>query len=64
MSDLTTIDGMKKEKTVPIHARIAELDVAEIDKAAERQSIPVTRSHMIALIVREWVNRQRSPKKK
>ncbi len=67
VSDSATLPGMAKrktEKTVPIHARIAESDVAEIDRVASTHPIPLTRSHMIALIVREWVNRHRSPKKK
>lgn len=65
MSDLDTLSDMaKKEKTVAIHARLSESDVAEVDKAAERQPIPVSRSHMIALIVRDWINRRRSPKKR
>lgn len=65
MSDLATIDGMKKkEKSVPIHARLAESDVAAVDKCAEEQPIPVSRSHMIALIVREWVVKRLHGKKK
>lgn len=72
MSDSIIIDGMSKKKTrtVPVHARIAESDVAEVDKAADQNG--VTRSLMISLIVRQWVNgrvdllqrpSQRSPKK-
>jgi hypothetical protein len=64
VSDFDTVDSMaKKLKTVPIHARLPESDVAELDKVAELQPIPVTRSHMVALIVREWLNKwRRSPK--
>jgi hypothetical protein len=54
----------KSEKTVPIHARLSESDVAEIDKAASEQPIPVSRSYMVALIVREWRDKRRSPKRK
>jgi hypothetical protein len=55
--------GKSKQKTVPIHARLAESDVAEIDKAAGEQPIPVSRSMMVAIIVREWVNRRQKPRK-
>lgn len=62
MSDLDTIAGMaKKFKTVPVHARIPESDVAEVDKAAEEEL--ASRSTMIARIVREWVKRRLSLKK-
>jgi hypothetical protein len=54
----------KKMKTVPIHARLPESDVTELEKAASEQPIPVSRSMMIALVVREWVQRRQSPKKK
>jgi len=54
----------KKETTVPIYARLPKSDVDELDKAAEQQSIPVSRSMMVALIVREWVQNRRSPKKR
>lgn len=65
MSDLDTLAGMKKsEKTVPIYARIPESDVAELDKAASEQPIAVSRSMMIALIVREWASKRRPPKKR
>jgi len=58
------LDGMKKKKTVPIRARLPESDVAELDKAASEQPIPVSRSMMVALIVREWIQSRQSPKKK
>lgn len=64
VSDSDIVDGMKKVKTVPIHARLSESDVAALDKAASEQPIPVSRSMMVALIVREWLQRQQSPKKK
>lgn len=58
------LSGMAKtEKTVPIYARLTETDVAAVDKAAAKQPIAVSRSHMIALIVREWVSKQRPPRK-
>jgi hypothetical protein len=64
VSDTDTVDGMKKVKTVPIHARLSESDVAALDKAAGEQPIPVSRSMMVALVVREWVLRQQSSKKR
>jgi hypothetical protein len=57
VSDSDTLPGMaKKEKTVPIHARLPDSDVAEVDKAAGEQKKPfaVSRSLMIATIIREW----------
>ena len=53
----------KPVKTVPIHARLPEPDVAELDKAAAQQPIPVSRSMMIALIVREWAVKRLGQKK-
>jgi metal-responsive CopG/Arc/MetJ family transcriptional regulator len=48
---------------VTIHARIPESDVAVVDKAADEELI--SRSSMMARIVREWVKqRQKSPKRK
>jgi hypothetical protein len=44
-----------KPKTVSIHARLVESDVAEVDEAASDQPIPVSRSMMIALIIRDWI---------
>lgn len=65
MSDLITLDDMsKKQKTVPIHARLVESDVSEVDRAATEQPISVSRSMMIALIVRDWVKRRLAQKKK
>jgi hypothetical protein len=66
VSDSDTLSGMaKKEKTTPVHARIPDSDVAEVDKAAEqRKPFAVSRSLMIATIVREWADKRRSPKKK
>jgi hypothetical protein len=52
----------KQVKTVPVHARIPESDVAEVDKAADEEL--VSRSNMLARIVREWVKRRLSPKKR
>lgn len=52
--------GSKKIKTVPIHARIPESDVAAVDKAADDELI--SRSMMVARIVREWVKRKQSHK--
>jgi len=46
-----------KPKTIPIRARITEADVAALDKAASQQDIPVTRSMMVAIIVREWLKK-------
>jgi hypothetical protein len=54
----------KSEKTVPIHARLTESDVAEIERAAKEQPIPVSRSYMLAIIVRQWADKRRSPKKR
>lgn len=65
MSDAVILDAMSRKniRTVPVHARIPESDVAELDKAAEVELI--SRSNMIARIVREWAKqRQRSPKKR
>lgn len=62
MSDFATIDAMKKQiKTVPIHARLPESDVAVVDRAAEQE--PCSRSNMVARIIREWIKRQLSQKK-
>lgn len=48
------LDGMGKKpvKTVPIHARLPVPDVAEVDAAAAE--LMVSRSLMVALIVRQW----------
>lgn len=64
VSDAVILDGMsKKVRTVAVHARIPASDVAEVDKAADEEL--VSRSNMIARIVREWAKvRQRSPKKR
>lgn len=66
MSDSDTLSDMAKktEKTVPVHARLSESDVAEVDKAANEQPIPVSRSYMLAIIVRQWADKRRSPKKR
>lgn len=59
------VDGMKKVKTVPIHARLTEADLAAVDRAAaEQKPFPVSRSTMLAIIVREWAERRESPKRK
>jgi hypothetical protein len=66
VSDLNTLSGMakKSEKTVPIYARLSESDVDELDKAAaEQKPFAVSRSLMVAMIVREWADKRRSPKK-
>lgn len=59
-----TIAGMVKEnvRTVPVHARIAEADIAVVDRVAteERSS----RSKIIARLVAEWARQQASPKKR
>jgi metal-responsive CopG/Arc/MetJ family transcriptional regulator len=61
--DSDTINGMSKRvRTVAVHARIAEEDVAEIDKAADEEL--TSRSNMLARIVREWAKRRASPKKR
>lgn len=52
----------KKDKTVPIHVRLPESDVAVVDQAAGNNPIPVSRSMMLAHIVRDWVKKQLSPK--
>jgi len=52
----------KKFKTVPVYARIPEPDVAELDRAADEEL--VSRSTMIARVVREWVRRRLPPKKR
>ena len=65
MSDLDTIDGMKKKvETVPVHARLPQSDVEEVDRAANEEL--TSRSNMLARIVREWVKGRlkTSPKKK
>lgn len=64
VSDLATLDAVSKKppKTVPVHARIPEPDVAEIDKGADEEL--VSRSNMIARIVREWVKKRLSSKRK
>jgi L-aminopeptidase/D-esterase-like protein len=66
VSDLDNLSGMaKKQTTVPVYARLPESDVAEVDKAAEQQKpFAVSRSLMIATIVREWADKRRSPKKR
>jgi hypothetical protein len=65
VSDPVILDAMSRKhiRTVTIHARIPESDVAAIDKAADEELI--SRSSMMARIVREWVKqRQKSPKKR
>ncbi len=62
MSEVDTLDGMKKIKTVTIHARLPESDVAEVDKAAGEELS--SRSNMLARIVREWARRRLSTKRK
>jgi metal-responsive CopG/Arc/MetJ family transcriptional regulator len=64
VSDSLTIADVSKKsfRTVPIHARLPEPDVAEVDKAATEEL--VSRSTMIARIVREWVRRRLPPKRK
>lgn len=47
----------KQVTTVAVHARIPESDVAVVDSAADEELI--SRSNMIARIVREWVKRQK-----
>ena len=42
---------------IPIHARVDSVDVAELDAAAEEQLI--TRSQVVAQIIREWADRRR-----
>lgn len=64
VSDSIILGGMKnKAKTVPIYARLLESDVSEVDKAANEQPIPVSRSMMIALIIRDWIKRKMHSKK-
>ncbi len=56
VSDSINLDGMaKKFRTVTVHARLPESDVAKVDEAAAEELS--TRSQMIARIVREWVKR-------
>lgn len=64
VSDSANLVGMSKKpmRTVPVHARIPESDVAVVDKAADEEL--VSRSTMIARIVREWAKRRQSPKRK
>ena len=64
MSDSVILDAVSKKpiRTVTVHARIPEPDVAELDKAAEEEIS--TRSNMIARIVREWAKQRRRPPKK
>ena len=66
VSDCDTLPDMaKKEKSVAIHARVPQSDVDVLDKVAGEQMVPVTRSMLVATIIREWVeNRRQSPKKK
>ncbi len=66
VSDSVTVGDVAKKpvKTVPIHARLPEPDVAELDKAAAQQPIPVSRSMMVALIVRAWAEKRLGQKKK
>lgn len=62
-SDILVVMAKKPIKTVTIHARIPDSDVAEIDRAAEEEL--VSRSNMVARIVREWAKqRQRPPKRR
>jgi hypothetical protein len=42
---------------VPIHARVDSVDVAELDAGADEQLI--TRSQVVAQIIREWADRRR-----
>ena len=62
MSDSDIIADVAKKlvKTVPIHARVPESDVALVDKAAAAEL--TSRSLMVARIIREWAKRMK-PKK-
>jgi uncharacterized protein (DUF1778 family) len=58
VSNAGIVDAMsgKPVKTVPIYARVPAPDVALIDKAAKASYI--SRSQMVARIVREWAVKQ------
>jgi metal-responsive CopG/Arc/MetJ family transcriptional regulator len=63
MSDPVIIDSMSKRiRTVPVHARLPEQDIREVDKAADEEL--TSRSNMIARIVRQWALQRRVPPKK
>jgi hypothetical protein len=48
----------QKEQSTTIHAKIATSDLEKVDEAADLQKpFAISRSRMIAIIVREWVNR-------
>lgn len=48
------MDAMKHSptRTVTVHARLTAHDAVQLDREADRQM--TSRSHLIALIVREW----------
>ena len=52
-----TIAVMTKANLVPIHARVDEEDLKLVDAAADDGM--VTRSQMIAMILREWAKPRR-----
>lgn len=64
MSDFATLDDMSKKpiRTVPIHVRLHESDVAEIDRIADDELM--TRSQLVARIVREWIKKRLPPKRR
>lgn len=49
-----------KAPAVNIYARVSAEDIATVDHAAEtHKPLPVSRSMMIAMIIREWGDRKR-----
>ena len=45
-------------RKIPIHARVDAGDVAELDAAREEQM--VTRSQLVAQLIRDWADRRRN----
>lgn len=45
--------------TINVQARLAPVEVAELDRAAAEQTIPVSRAALVSFVLREWLKRRR-----
>ena len=54
--------GKANEESANVQGRLKMSEIAELDRAAAEQAVPVTRAAMISHILREWLkaNRQHS----
>jgi hypothetical protein len=53
-----------RTKSIPVQGRLTPDEVAELDRAAADQSVPVDRSTMISFVLRKWLESQRGHKPK